>query len=358
MVAQIKRRKAPMIDLRVDRRNLLRVATAALGASWLTPTLVRAAPEKTRIVLAVGGKSALYYLALTVAEQLGYFKDEGLDVEINDFAGGSKSVQALIGGSVDVVAGAYEHTIRMQMLGQQVQAFALIGRGMQLAVGVVTKYADKVKSGKDVKGMRFGVSAPGSSTHMLLNYWIAKDGLKPSDVVVIGVGAGASVMAAVSSGQIDGVAQSDPALTLLERKDAIRIVVDTRTMKGNLDTFGGPMPAATLNTKLDFIKRNPGTVQALANAIVRADKWLQHAAPEEVAKIVPPAYLLGDQALYIAALKSVHEVLSPDGLMPEDGPGTCLKFLAASDENIKPDKIVLEQTWTNEFAKRANEKYK
>jgi NitT/TauT family transport system substrate-binding protein len=347
-----------MSAMKIPRRELLLSSMAALAASWLNPTLVSAAPEKTKVTLAVGGKSALYYLALTIAEQLGYFKDEGLDVEINDFAGGSKSVQALIGGSADVVAGAYEHTIRMQMLGQQVQAFALIGRGMQLAVGVVKRHADKVKSAKDVEGMKFGVSAPGSSTHMLLNYWIAKAGLKPSDVSVIGVGAGASVIAAVASGEIDGVAQSDPVLTMLERKDVIKIVVDTRTTKGNLDTFGGPMPAATLNTKTDFIQRNPGTVQALANAIVRADQWLQHAAAEEVAKVVPESYLLGDRALYVAALNNVREVLSPDGLMPEDGPATCLKFLAASDENIKPDKIKLEQTWTNEFAKRANEKYK
>jgi NitT/TauT family transport system substrate-binding protein len=346
-----------MPDMPIARRTLLATAMAAAAASRLAPTRVEAAPEKAKLVLAVGGKSALYYLALTIAERLGYFKDEGLDVEIQDFAGGSKSVQALIGGSVDVVAGAYEHTIRMQMLGQQVQAFALIGRGMQLAIGITAKQADKVKSAKDVKGMKFGVSAPGSSTHMLLNYWIAKAGLKPSDVAVIGTGAGASVIAAVGNGEIDGIAQSDPVFTMLERKGVIKAVVDTRTTQGNLDTFGGPMPAATLNSKVDFIQRNPGTVQALANAIVRADKWLQRAAPEEVVKVVPENYLLGDKDLYLAALNNVHEVLSPDGLMPEDGPAVCLKFLAASDTNIKPEKIKLEQTWTNEFAKRANEKY-
>lgn len=346
-----------MPEIRIARRTLLFTAMAAAAVGRLAPTRVEAAPEKSRLVLAVGGKSALYYLALTIAEQLGYFKDEGLDVEIQDFAGGSKSVQALIGGSVDVVAGAYEHTIRMQMLGQQVQAFVLIGRGMQLAVGVTSKQADKIKSAKDVKGMKFAVSAPGSSTHMLLNYWIAKAGLKPSDVAVIGTGAGASVIAAVANGEIDGVSQSDPVFTMLERKGVIKALVDTRTTQGNLDTFGGPMPAATLNSKADFIQKNPGTVQALANAIVRADKWLQRATPDEVTKVVPENYLLGDKALYVAALNNVHEVMSPDGLMPEDGPATCLKFLAASDENIKPEKIKLEHTWTNEFARHANEKY-
>jgi NitT/TauT family transport system substrate-binding protein len=347
-----------MPEIWIARRTLLVTAMAGAAVSRLEPRRVEAAPEKAKLVLAVGGKSALYYLALTIAEQLGYFRDEGLDLEIQDFAGGSKSVQALIGGSVDVVAGAYEHTIRMQMLGQQVQAFALIGRGMQIAVGVTMKHADKVKSAKDVKGMTFGVSAPGSSTHMLLNYWIAQAGLKPSDVAVIATGVGASVIAAVANGEIDGISQSDPVFTMLERNGVIKAVVDTRTTRGNLDTFGGPMPAATLNAKADFIERNPDTVQALANAIVRANKWLQRATPEEVAKAVPESYLLGDKALYMAALKNAHEVLSPDGLMPMDGPATCLRFLAASDQNIKPERIKLERTWTNDFAGRANEKYR
>jgi NitT/TauT family transport system substrate-binding protein len=344
-----------MSEIRIGRRRLLVAALAGAAATHMRRAV--AAPERSKVVLAVGGKSALYYLPLTIAERLGYFKDEGLDVEIQDFAGGSKSVQALIGGSADVVAGAYEHTIRMQMLGQQVQALALIGRGMQLAVGVTSKQADKVKSPADVKGMKFGVSAPGSSTHMLLNYWIAKAGLKPSDVAVIGIGAGASVIAAVANGEIDGISQSDPVFTMLERKHMITAVVDTRTMQGNVDLFGGPMPAATLNSKIDFIQRNPDTVQALANAIVRADKWVRQAGVEEVAKVVPESYLLGDKELYMAALSKIRDVLSPDGLMPADGPATCLKFLAASDENIRPEKIKLEQTWTNEFAKRANEKY-
>lgn len=70
-------------------------------------------PEKPRLTIAVGGKSALYNLPLTIAERKGYFKEAGLQVNIADFAGGGKASQALIGGSADVVSGAYEHTIRL-----------------------------------------------------------------------------------------------------------------------------------------------------------------------------------------------------------------------------------------------------
>ena len=101
----------------------------ALAAVLAGPAFAQGAPEKASINLGVGGKPLLYYLPLTVAERKGFFKEQGLDVAINDFGGGAKSLQALVGGSVDVVTGAYEHTIRMQVKGQDIVAVAELGRG-------------------------------------------------------------------------------------------------------------------------------------------------------------------------------------------------------------------------------------
>ena len=88
------------------------------------------------MTFAVGGKTALYYLPLTICERLGYFKEQGLEVTINDFRGGAQSLQALVGGSVDVVTGAYEHTIRMQAKGQDIKAVIELGRFPGIVVGV------------------------------------------------------------------------------------------------------------------------------------------------------------------------------------------------------------------------------
>src|SRR5262249_10215631 len=160
-------------------------------------------------------------------------------------------------GSADVVAGAYEHTIRMQQRGQPIVGFALIGRGMQISIALRKDIAAKVKGPADIKGMKFGVTAPGSSTHMLLNFSAAKGGLKASDVVAVGVGAGATVVAAIEQKQVDGVSQTDPALTMLQDKGLIDIMVDTRTTKGNQEVFGGAFPAACLYTQPGFLKKNP-----------------------------------------------------------------------------------------------------
>ena len=277
------------------------------------------APEKKDVHIAVGGKAALYYLPLTIAEQLGYFKDEGLEVKISDFAGGSQSLRAVVGGSADVVSGAYEHTINMQAQKQSMVAFVQMGRLPQMAVGIAASRAASYKSPKDLKGLKVGVSAPGSSTNILFNYFISRDGLKPGDVSVIGVGLGAQAIAAMKSGQIDVLSNVDPMMTKLEQDGAIKIIADWRTVKGTEQTFGGELPAASLYAPTKFVKENPRTVQALTNAIVRADKWVANASATDVVKAVPEAYVLGDRALYLFAYDKVKDAFSKDGMISDDG---------------------------------------
>src|SRR5438552_12339 len=222
--------------------------------------------EKKDVHVAVGGKASLYYLPLTIAEQLGYFKEEGLNLTISDFAGGSQALRAVVGGSADVVSGAYEHTLNMQPKGQYLQCFVQQGRAPQIAIGIATARAKDYKSPKDLKGLKVGVSAPGSSTHMILNHFISTGGLKPSDISVIGVGLSATAITALKSGQIDAVSNTDPVMTKLERDGDVKIIADTRTLRGTEQVLGGPMPAGCLYAPVDFIRKNPGTVQALTNA--------------------------------------------------------------------------------------------
>jgi NitT/TauT family transport system substrate-binding protein len=314
--------------------------------------------EKPKVHIAFGGKAALYYLPLTIAEQLGYFRSEGLDIQISDFAGGSQALRAVVGGSADVVSGAYEHTINMQAKKQNLQCFVQQGRAPQIVIGIATAKAKNYRSPKDLKGMKIGVSAPGSSTNMVVNFFIAKDGLKPSDVSIVGVGTGAGGIAAIKSGQIDAISNLDPMMTKLEQDGDIRVLVDTRTLKGTEELFGGPMPAACLYAPIEYIRKNPNTVQALTNAMVRADKWIHTASPQDVLKTVPESYLLGDKALYLFAFNKVKESISPDGSISDAGARTALRVLPTFNPEVNAKEIKLELTYTNEFVTKANAKYK
>jgi len=338
----------------MKRRTLLStgLAMATLPTLGLAQSL-----EKPKLTVAVGGKNLFYYLPLTIAEQLGYFKAEGLDVTIVDFAGGAKALQAVVGGSADVVSGAFEHTINMQAKGQAMRAFVLQGLAPQIVLGVNPKTMPNFKSIADLKGKKIGVTAPGSSTNVLVNFVLAKAGLKPSDVSIIGVGAANGAVAAMRSGQIDAISNLDPVITLLQRSGDLKIVTDTRIVSEAEAVFGGPMPAGCLYAPQAFLDKNPHTAQALTNAMVRANKWIQAAGGGDIIKVVPESYLLGDRAVYIDGFLAAQKALSPDGSIPPKGADTALRALASVDSKLASAKLDLNAVYTNEFVKKANAKY-
>lgn len=338
----------------MERRTFLKSAGALGLAAALGPkALAQGAPEKAKVTLGVGGKPLLYYLPLTIAERKGFFKEQGLEVEINDFGGGAKSLQALIGGSVDVVTGAYEHTIRMQAKGQDVVAVTELGRFPAIVIAVKKDKAGQIKSAADFKGLKIGVTAPGSSTALTAQYAMVKAGLKSSDAAIIGVGSGASAVAAMKKGEIDVISHLDPVIAKLEADGDIQILIDTRTEAGTRALFGGSNPAATLYTKKDFIEKNPQTTQRLVNAFVKTLKWLQTAKPEDIAATVPEEYYLGDKPLYLKAVQNSLESYSRDGIIQMSGMQSVLDMLRQLDPELKDAKVDLAATFSDRFVRQA-----
>src|SRR3954454_13347871 len=312
-----------------------------------------AKPEKPDVTIAVGGKSSLYYLPLTLADRLGYFKAEGLNVEIADFAGGSKALQAMIGGSADVTAGGFDHAIVLQARGQKVQGFVLMLSVPAISLGVVKDKAANYRTPKDLKGMKIGVTAPGSTTHMFVNRVLAMGGLAPDDVSIIGVGSGPTAVAAARGGQIDALANVEPVITILERSGTLRVIAESVTEQGAKAVFGEKLPTGCLYAKQEFIQKNPNTVQALANGIVRALKWLQQPPPDDIAKTVPKEYLMGDPDVYLAPLKKSRLPYSTDGVFPPAGVQAFYEVLRSFDPAVKEASgFNVQQTYDNSFVKK------
>jgi NitT/TauT family transport system substrate-binding protein len=209
--------------------------TLLLGLVLATSALAQDKPEVSKVRLAVGGQAALYYLPLAVTQGRGLFRQQGLDVDISDFAGGSRALQALVGGSADVVAGAFDHTIQMQAKNQAVVAVVELGQFPGFVLALLNSKAPSYHSPADLKGMRIGVTAPGSSTHFMALQLLAKAGLKPDDASFVGVGATTTAVAAVKRGEIDAIVNTDPAVALLQRDGLIKIIADTRTRDGTRD---------------------------------------------------------------------------------------------------------------------------
>ena len=333
----------------MQRRSFLAGAAAALALGPAAP----AGAEPVKVRIGVGGKPLLYYLPLTIAERKGYFKEEGVEAEINDFGGGARSLQALIGGSVDVVTGAYEHTIRMQAKGQDVRAVCELGRYPAIVIAVRKDLAGTVKSAADFKGRKIGVTAPGSSTALAAQYAMIKAGLKASDAPLIGIGGGAGAIAAMKKGEIDGVSHLDPVIAKLEADGDIQVLVDTRTEAGTRALFGGPNPAAVVYTKQDWIEHHGAAMQKVVNAFAKALKWLATAKPEDVAALVPATYHFGDRALYKQAVKNSLESYSRTGVPTQEGMASVLELVRTLDPELQGAQIDLSKTFEDRFVKRA-----
>jgi NitT/TauT family transport system substrate-binding protein len=329
------------------------LATAALLlAATLVASAQDAKPESSRVRLAVGGKPALFYLPLTVTERLGYFRDAGLEVEISDFPGGARALQALIGGSADVVTGAFDHTIQMQAKNQPIVAVVQLGQFPGYVLAVLARNAQGYRSPADLKGMKIGVTAPGSSTHFMVQHLMVKHGLKRDDASFVGIGASASAVAAVQRGEIDAIVNVDPVINLLESQGLIRVVADTRTLEGTREVFGGPYPAAVLYAPRAFIEEKPRTTQALVNALVRGLKWIASRPAEEVAGVMPADYALGNKTLYEQSVKNSLPIYSRDGRFTREGGETAYAVLKAFDPDVGSAKTDVSATYTNAFVEK------
>lgn len=334
-----------------------RVIALLLAPLVAMPAASAQALERKQITLAVGGKNLFYYLPLTIAERKGYFKDEGLEVQIVDFPGGAKALQAMVGGSADIVSGAYEHTINMQAKGQAIVALALQGRYNGIVLAVHKSRASQYKSPKDLKGWKIGVTAPGSSTHMAVQNLLVKSGLKADDIAAIGVGASAGAVAAMKRGSVEAISNLDPVITKLETDGDVVVAVDTRTAKGMQEVYGGAYHAGCIYAPVEWVRKHPNTAQAVVNAMVRAILWLRTASIDDVVATVPREYYGDDLALYKTGLQKNKEGFSPDGRFSMQGAQNVHKVLDAFIPEVQKAKIDLAATFDNRFVDRALAKY-
>ncbi|MDE2414913.1 MAG: ABC transporter substrate-binding protein [Comamonadaceae bacterium] len=347
-----------MSSLPVTRRQFGRLGALSAVALGL-PAVLRAQVRPsaaTPLRIAVGGQAGLYYLPLTVALGQGFFRDEGLEVQVLERAGGGPALQALQAGEADVCCGAFEHVVRQQLRGATYRSLVLLGRAPQLALAASTRHWP-LSGIAGFRGLRVGVTAPDSSTQFLASLWLSQLGVPLDEVSFVGVGSGVEALNALRQGRVHALSQADPLITMLEQRGEVRLLADTRTLKGSAEMFGGTMPGACLYAPQGYVQGHAAEVQALVNALVHALKWLQTASPTDLARVVPPAYLLGDRGRYLAAFYKVRETLSPDGLMPDDGPVTAVRALARLQPESASTRVALDKTFSNDWVRKAKLKF-
>lgn len=326
----------------------------ARAGSWPGAAHAQPAPEKTTVTLGIGGKIQIPYLAVNIAQHRGYFKEEGLIVEFLEFQGGSDSLKALVGGSVDFISGAYEHTLYLQARGQVITAIALQNNSFGVVVALKKELAAKYKSPKDLAGLTLGVTAPGSSSALALSLLLSKEGLGSDQVSMVGVGAGNAAVAMMKSGRLDGESNFDPVITRLTLDGDLVPVVDTRTKAGLDYVYGGPFAGSAISTTPQFLKGNPKTAQAFVNGMVKALRWLRTASVDEIADALPPEFYAGDKNFYKTSVAANREMISRDGIVTPALAGNTYRIISGFNEDVKNAKIDMAKTYDASFAEKAN----
>ncbi|TVX99408.1 ABC transporter substrate-binding protein [Paenibacillus cremeus] len=308
------------------------------------------APTKLpKVQIMVGGLEKIIYMPAKLTENLGYFKDEGLDVELTSQASGVNAEQALIAGEVQGVVGYYDHTIDIQSKGKYLETVVQFGVVPGQRLMVSNKMKDQIKTLADLKGKNIGVTSLGASTHFLASYLVTKGGNTPKDYVPLAVGSGSTVVAAFEQGKIDLVVTSQPTIALLESKGLATSLADMESSSGTKQTLGGTYPAASLYMNADYVKKNPEVVQHLANAFVKTEKYIASHTAEQIADLLPKEYYAGDKDMYLKALQASLSMFTPDGKMPAGGPEKVLEVLQTFNPQLKDTKTDLSKTFTNEF---------
>jgi NitT/TauT family transport system substrate-binding protein len=301
--------------------------------------------------MAVGSQTELAYLASTLAQQLGFYKREGLRVEMSDTSGGSKALAALLGGSADVVTGFYDHTIQMAAEGKNVKSFVLMAKYPGAVAVLSPEGAKKYHRIEDLRGATVGITAPGSSSHFFLNYLLQTHGVSPRDVNVLGLGANASRVAALERSTVDAGVLFEPGVTELTHRTRKAVVLaDTRTPEGVRSLYGtSDFPSAVLYATGSWLHNHPDVARRLTRAILRTLTWIAEHSPEQIADRMPADFQGTDPTLYVEALRHSIPMFSSDGLMTVQGAEAVRKVLALSSDKVRHANVDLSQTYTNEF---------
>ena len=312
------------------------------------------AAAQSKITVAVGGADCLCYLPTVLARQLGEYDKAGLEVELVNLKGGSDALKAVLGGSADVVSGYFDHCVNLAAKKQEMQAFVVYDRYPGLVLVVSPAHTNEIKSIKDLAGKKVGVSAPGSSTDFFLKFLLKKNGLDPTSAAVIGVGLGATAVAAMEQGQIDAAVMLDPSVTLLQGTHSdLRILSDTRTQKDTLEVFGGEYPGGALYSTVAWVAAHEKETQALTQAIVNTLAWIQAHSPEDIMAKMPEELIGKDKARYLAALKNTIPMYSQTGRMDPKGADAVLAVFSEGSPDVAKANIDVTKTYTNKFVEQA-----
>jgi NitT/TauT family transport system substrate-binding protein len=306
------------------------------------------------VKMMVGGIDKQIYLPYELAQQLGFYKKYGVNMQLStEQQGGVGAEDAMASGQVDMAGAWYVHTVDFQSKGKDViNLVQLSGApGERIMCGTDSG----VHSPADFKGKTMGVTDLGSGTDELTQFVAAQAGITKKDYHTLAVGAGATAIAAIQRKSADCVMTTQPTVGALTSKKLAYTAVDLATADGATKTLGGDWPAAGVLANASWVKSHEDAAQKVVDALVATMHWINTHTATDIANKLPSSYVENStisKDQYIAGLTTDKGQFLPDGIMPAGGPKVI--FAMEKGNGVDTSKVTIAGTFTNKYALAAN----
>jgi NitT/TauT family transport system substrate-binding protein len=307
---------------------------ASLGAASTLPFGIAQAQE-TKVIRFGLPVESVDGLAIYVAQQRGFFKEQGLRDEVTVLRGGTGVIQALVSEDIDIgVVGPMEASLlkdkgvdaRLLMTTLAAAQFTLLARK---DIGISTLSA--------LKGHSLGVVSPGSLTYGLARYFLLKAGLQPDrDVTIVSLGGGAEMSGALKSKKVDALLIFEPfASTLLADGSAISLIDVGEEIRD--------FPVFAMVVKKPRADADPELFRRTGQALVSALQFIQ-SNPEDARKVAFAKFPTMNQVVMNRALDKYIPAFSKDGVITPDMMRSSQEILKAAGliQTVRPyDEMIL-----------------
>jgi NitT/TauT family transport system substrate-binding protein len=353
------------------RRPLIKIAGIASGAalvaglaacsssgsssgSTASGSNAAAGSSVPTVTMMVGGIDKQIYLPYQLAQDLGFYKKYGVNMQLStEQQGGVGAETAMVSGQVNMAGAWYVHAIDFQAKGKNVISVAQLsgapGEREMCATG------SGVTSPAQWSGKSLGVTDIGSGTDSLTLYLAARYHLTSKDINRVAVGAGPTFVAAMQNHRIACGMTTQPTVGTVEKQGVGTSVINLASTSGAQQWLGGAYPAAAVLARSDWVASNQATVQKVVDALVATMHWIATHSAADIANALPASFVSNGvitKADYISELAQDKGQFLPDGMMPANGPATVLAIEKFIGNVTSP--VNLSATYTNQYVIAAN----
>ena len=227
---------------------------------------------------------SVFYAPQYVALELGFFEEEGLEVELINGNGADKVMTSVISGEAQIGLAGPEACIYLYNQGKENHGVIFGQLTKRDGSFLVGREKEENFTWENLRGKEVIGGRKGGVPEMTLEYVLSQNGVKPHEDVTIDTSVQFALMAgAFTGGQGDYVALFEPTASMVEQEGKGYVLT-------SIGKDSGEIPYTAYFCSKEYMAENPDVIQKFTNAVYKGQKWVMEHTPEEVAEYMQPYF--------------------------------------------------------------------